>query len=323
MIRVLRPGLLTTVQDLGRPGYRAWGLPVAGAIDPLSLAAANLLAGNAPGTAALELTLLGGTFRFEVEATAALAGAEMGGRLDGVPVPSGSSFRAPAGATLELGPATLGVRAYLAVRGGIDVPPVLGSRSTYTRAAVGGLEGRALRAGDALPVGAARGRAPGPRRLGAEDRPGLPEASDTVRLRVLPGPQEDRLPADALAALLATSWTVTRLNDRMGYRLDGPPLRLEGGADIVTDGLLPGAVQVASDGRPMILMMDAQTAGGYAKPVTVIAPDLRWLGQARAGHRVRLVLVTMEGALAAVRESRAEVEGLARRLGVDGRGGDR
>jgi antagonist of KipI len=323
LIAVLRPGLLTTVQDLGRPGYRAWGLPVAGAVDPLALAAANLLAGNPPGTAALELTLLGGAFRFEAGAAAALAGAEMGARLDGVPVPSGSSFRAPAGSTLELGPATLGVRAYLAVRGGIDVPPVLGSRSTYTRAAVGGLEGRALRAGDVLPVGKARGRAPGPRRLSPEDRPGLPGAGDTVTLRVLPGPQDDLLPADALAALLATPWTVTNLNDRMGYRLDGPPLRLEGGADIVTDGLLPGAVQVASDGRPMILLVDAQTAGGYAKPVTVIAPDLRWLGQARAGHRVRLARIGMEEALAAVRAEREAREGLARRLGTAGRGGDR
>ncbi len=320
MIAVLRPGLLTTVQDAGRPGHRASGMPVAGAMDRLALAASNLLAGNAPGAAALELTLAGGTFRFESPALAALAGADMRAALDGRPIPGGTSFQVPAGGVLAMGAAVRGVRAYLAVHGGVDVPAVLGSRSTYGRAGVGGHEGRALRAGDRLPVGASTGAPPEPAALAPGEWPEIHPPGGEVELRLMPGPQDDLVHPEGMEALLSTRWTVTALNDRMGYRLDGPPVRLLAGADIVTDALVPGAVQVSNDGRPIVIMVDGQTAGGYVKPGVVIGPDLRRLAQARAGDGVRFRRCDMEEALRALAEERALVGRLARRLGREAGG---
>lgn len=316
MIEVLKPGLLATVQDAGRPGHRASGMPVAGAMDRLALAAANLLCGNGPGAAALELTLLGGAFRFEEEGYAALAGADLRAALDGRPLAPGCAFRVPAGATLALGPAARGVRGYLAVRGGIDVPPLLGSRSTYVRAGFGGFQGRPLRAGDRLPVGRAGGPCPPPRALRPGELPGPPPPGATVALRLLPGPQEELLDPEGWAALLATAWRVTPANDRMGYRLEGPPLRLAGAADLLTDALVPGAVQVPGSGLPIVMMADCQTTGGYPKPGAVIGPDLRLLAQARAGDAVRFVRCGQEEAVAAVAEERALLARLAARLGA-------
>jgi len=311
VILVEKAGPLATVQDLGRPGHRASGMPLAGAMDRWALAAANLLAGNPPGAAAVELTLTGGTWRFEDEALAALAGADMGATLDGEPVPAWSSFRAPAGARLRLGHAAAGVRCYLAARGGVDVPPVLGSRSTYTRARVGGLEGRALRAGDRLPVGAGAGSAPEPRGLPRED---IPPCGGPVCLRTIPGPQEDRFRRGAVGAFYSSSYRVSPANDRMGYRLTGPELAHANGADVVTDPLLPGAVQVPGSGEPIVLMADAQTTGGYARIATVIGPDLRLLAQARAGDEVRFRRVSQAAAVAALRAERAALRALARAL---------
>jgi len=319
VIAVVRPGLLCTVQDAGRPGWRAFGMPVAGAMDRLALAAANLLAGNDPGAAAIELTLAGGTWRFEAPALAALAGADLSATLDGAPLPSWSSFLAPAGSTLAFGVPRAGVRAYVAVRGGIAVPPVLGSRSTYTRAAVGGLEGRALRAGDRLPVGRPRGRAPPPMAL-QED---VPPCGGSARLRVLLGPQQDRFTEEGLAAFLETSWKVTPQNDRMGYRLDGPPVRLRGAADVLTDPLVPGAVQVTGNGLPIAMMMDCHTTGGYAKIATVIGPDLRRLAQARPGDELRFAACRQADAVAAIRAERDWLAALARRIGRAGASGRR
>jgi biotin-dependent carboxylase-like uncharacterized protein len=312
VIEVLKPGLLTTVQDLGRPGHRAFGVPVAGAMDRLALSAANLLAGNPPGAAALELTLLGGSFRFAEETLAALAGGDMTARLDGAPLPPWSSFRAGAGAVLSLGPATRGVRVYLAVRGGIDVPAALGSRSTYTRARLGGLEGRALRAGDRLPVGEHRGPAAAPRELVGDLAPLPPVPGSEIHLRVLLGPQEDAFTAAGLRTFRETAWSVTHQNDRMGYRLEGHPIAHAGAADILTDGLLPGAIQVPQSGQPIVMMADAQTTGGYAKIATVIGPDLRRLAQARAGDRVRFLAVAQAGAVRALRAERDLLARLAR-----------
>lgn len=322
MIAVVKAGLLGTVQDAGRPGWRAFGMPVAGAMDRLALAAANLLAGNEPGAAAVELTLAGGTWRFEAPALAALAGADLAASLDGSPLPPWSSFLAPAGSTLAFGGARAGVRAYLAVRGGIAVPPVLGSRSTYTRAAVGGLEGRALRAGDRLPIGRPEGRAPPPLALGPGE---TPPCGGGARLRVLLGPQEDRFTEEGIATFLGTAWKVTPQNDRMGYRLDGPPVRLRAAADILTDPLLPGAVQVTGSGLPIAMMVDCHTAGGYAKIATIAGPDLRLLAQARTGDEIRFAACRQAEAVAALRAERAWLDGLARRLAraAGGRAGTR
>lgn len=301
MIEVVAAGPLTTVQDLGRPGWRAFGMPVAGAADRQALVAANLLAGNPPGAAALELTLQGGAFVFAEPAYAALAGADLRATLDGAPVRAWSAFPVRAGARLALGAAVAGVRAYLAVRGGVDVPPVLGSRSTYARARVGGQEGRALRPGDRLPVGAASSAPAGPRALGPS---AVPRYEGQLELRVLLGPQDDAFTARGCETLLGADFRVTDRSDRMGWRLDGPVIELAGGADIVSDALLPGAVQVPGDGRPIVMGVDAPTVGGYAKIATVIGPDLARLAQARPGAVVRFRRVAEAEAVEALRHER-------------------
>jgi biotin-dependent carboxylase-like uncharacterized protein len=312
VIAVVKPGLLCTVQDGGRPGHRASGLPVSGAMDRLALAAANVLVGNDVGAAAVELTITGGSWRFETPALAALAGADLAAALEGAPLPPWGSFLAPAGSTLAFGAARTGARAYLAVRGGIAVPRVLGSRSTYTRARVGGLEGRALAAGDRIPTGRPRGRAPAPLTLEPGD---VPPCGGGARLRVLLGPQQERFSEHGVATFLRSAWTVTPQNDRMGYRLAGPPVQLRGGADILTDPILPGAVQVSGDGLPIALLVDAQTTGGYAKIATIIGPDLRLLAQSRAGDEIRFAACDQAEAVAALRAERDFISRLARRVG--------
>ena len=302
MISVLKPGVLTTIQDLGRTGFRAFGMPMAGAMDVRSHSIANVLAGNSPEAATLEMTLLGGTFRFERPAYVALAGADMQPKLDGVRVANWSAFPVEPGSVLALGSAADGCRAYLAVRGGIDVPVVLASRSTYVRATVGGFNGRALTAGDLLPV-----RNPRPSGLRARVLPRemVPSRRADLTLRVLVGPQDERFTAEGMATFLESAYTVTNRNDRMGYTLEGPPIRHSNGPDIVSDGLLPGAVQVPGSGMPIVLMADCQTTGGYAKIAAVIGPDLPELAQSRRGDTVRFVQCTMEEAVAA---RRADVE---------------
>ena len=316
-IEVVKPGLLTTVQDEGRPGFRAFGMPVAGALDQRAYALANLLAGNPPGAATLEMTLLGGVFRFDRDAYVGIAGADMVPALDGASVPSWSGFLVRAGSVLAFSSARDGARCYLAVRGGIDVPLVLGSRSTYTRARVGGLHGRSLAAGDALPCGPSSLRDAAPRRLPAR---AVPRYGRELRLRVLLGPQDDRFLPEGVATFLEAAYTVTNRNDRMGYQLEGPVIRHRGGPDIVSDALLPGAVQVPGSGTPFVMTADSQTVGGYAKIATVIAPDLDALAQAKRGDVVRFARCSVEAAVAASRR-RAEQLELAARLFAHRAGG--
>lgn len=283
---VIKPGLLTTVQDRGRLGFRAFGLSPGGAMDSLAARVANLLAGNGPDAALLEMTLLGGTFRFQSRAYVAVCGADMDGRLNGVPVRNWSAFAVPAGGELTFGHAAHGCRAYLAVRGGICLPPVLGSRATFLRAGIGGFGGRALRVADLIPFAKQSGAMPGPRFLPAQLVPDYP---DEIRLRVLPGPQDDLFTPEGVRTFFSSVYTVTPRNDRMGYCLSGPPIRHRSGADIISDALCAGAVQVPGDGLPLIMTADHQTTGGYAKIGAVIGPDLFRLAQARQGTRVRFV----------------------------------
>jgi biotin-dependent carboxylase-like uncharacterized protein len=310
VISLLKAGLLASVQDLGRPGFRDAGMPVAGAMDRHALACANLLVGNPPGAAAVELTLVGGTWRFEADLLAAVTGADLGATLDGAPVGPWASFRAGAGSLLAFKPARIGVRAYLAVRGGIDVPVVLGSRSTYARAAVGGFQGRALATGDRLPVGVAAGPGPAPLALSPAE---VPPSGGGATLRVLLGPQDDRFTEEGIATFLSSGYRVTPQNDRMGYRLEGPPIAMRGAADIITDPLVPGAVQVPGSGQPIVMGADAQTTGGYIKIATVIGPDLRLLAQARAPDLLRFARITQEEAVQALLAERAGLAALARR----------
>ncbi|MEW6546521.1 MAG: biotin-dependent carboxyltransferase family protein [Bacillota bacterium] len=292
LIRVVEGGLLTTVQDLGRFGYQALGVSPAGAVDEYAFRLANWAVGNPPGAAALEITLVGPRLSFTRETLVAITGADLGPVVDGEPFPMWKAVTVPAGGTLAFTGGARGCRAYLAVAGGIDVPPVLGSRSTDLLGRFGGLEGRALRAGDELPIGAPPAGA-GPRPIPPELVPLYPEH---VLARVVLGPQEDHFTSEGLRVFLGSCYQVTPQSDRMGLRLEGPVIRHRGRADIVSDGMPAGAVQVPQDGRPLVVLANRQTVGGYPKIATVISADLWRLAQLRPGCRVSFRAVTPEEA---------------------------
>ena len=284
---VLQPGPLSTVQDLGRPAHQHLGVPAGGAMDPVALRIANRLAGNPPGAAGIEVTLSGFEAEFLVPTAAAMAGADLGFELDGEPLLPGRGFLARPGSRLRAGGRRRGCRAWIAVHGGIDVDPVLGSRSTYLPGGFGGYCGRALRAGDEVP---ARGGLPPGWSPQCAPPPLLPPegpAGEPTPLRVVLGPQDDAFTPDGLSEFLSAPYAVSSQADRMGCRLEGPPVAHRAGADIVSDGVAWGAVQVPGDGRPIVLLADRQTTGGYAKIATVVGVDLGLLAQVLPGDAVR------------------------------------
>jgi antagonist of KipI len=301
MLEVLEPGLFTTVQDLGRPALAHYGIRHAGAADRLALAASCLLAGEPAGSAALEMTLLGATFAVRADCLVGIAGADMGieVRDEGHSLPPGGSYRLRAGTTLTCGAALDGARTYLALGGGIRADRVLGSASTDTSAALGGLDGRPLRTGDILE--SARGPFPA-----VDERrwpPGM--ASSGVRLAAEPpviavtrGPHADRLGAGVIEGLGEAAWIVSARSDRVGVRLDGPrlPVTDDGSGDLVSLPMIVGAVQVPPDGSPIVLSVDAPTIGGYPVAAVVIEADLPVLGQLRPGDEVRFAWVDAETA---------------------------
>lgn len=315
VLRVTSPGTLTTLQDLGRRGWLRFGVPASGAMDPVGLALANALVGNPLGTAALELTLAGAGFAVENgPVRIAVAGGEFPLALDGETVAGVRSHWLEPGRTFSLASARAGARAYLAVEGGFRVEPVLGSVATHVRSGIGGWQGRALRAGDALPLDKAAAEPGVERALPAGfKRPGHP------RVRVVLGPQDDRFTAAAIETFLAAEYAVTNQADRMGYRLTGPKLEHAKGPDIVSDAVAPGSVQVPGFGEPIVLLADRQTTGGYPKIATVIGADLPALGQRRPGERLRFEAVTVEAAQAARRDLKAWLEKLPSLLVPAGR----
>lgn len=290
-IVVVSPGLFTTIQDLGRPGHRDAGVPLSGAADPVSLRIANRLVGNADQAAALECTLLGPDLRFERDAVVALAGATFPG------IPSGTAMHIAAGKTLTLGHATAGCRGYLAVAGGIDVPAVLGSRSTFSAARLGGLRGLPLVAGDVVPVGVAHSAVT----LGAQERPSVPRSpGEAFTLRIIPGEHV----AIGGAALWSATHTTSSRSDRMGVRLEGPPLGSgEVPGSLPSVAVLPGTVQLPPDGRPIVLLADAQTIGGYPVIGHVIAADLPLVAQLRPGDQIRWQKTTIDEAHRVLRDA--------------------
>lgn len=301
-LTVVKAGMLTTVQDLGWRGHRAQGLPVSGAADSFALHLANLLVGNPENLAALEFTLIGPHLRFSHDTLVALCGAQFGDWPHDQPV------RVAAGTTLTLGAARRGCRGYLAVAGGIDVPPILGSRSTYLRAGFGGLEGRALREGDTLRITAVERRPAG--RWHIDERI-APAYSPEPTLRVIRGAQSDEFSE----TFCSESYRVTPRSDRMGVRLAGPALARRTAVDLLSAPAVPGTVQVPPDGQPIILMADAQTIGGYPQIAHVISVDLPLVAQLRPGDSVRFREVKLgeahecwmarERALATLREGLA------------------
>ncbi|GGG82586.1 allophanate hydrolase [Salipiger pallidus] len=287
---VLQAGPMTSIQDHGRHAHKRFGVPAAGAMDRPALDLANALCGNAPEAAALEFTGLGGTFRAGADMLCAVTGGECQITVEGKTVPSYESFRVSAGDTLRIGALRGAVWGYMAVAGGIDVPQVLGARATHLRFALGGIDGRPLAAGDTLPVGEAE---PG---IGLRPREVPAPASAELPIRIVAGPQDDYFDADTLALLTSAVFTVSPQRDRMAMALDGQELRAAQGHDIVSDGIVPGAIQVPASGRPMVLMADAQTTGGYPKIATVASVDLPRLAQLPTGATFRFELVSRDRA---------------------------
>lgn len=306
LFEVLDPGMLTTVQDRGRYGYQRYGVPVSGAMDSFALRAANRLVANPDTAAALEMTLLGPRLRVLAATTIALAGADLGAVIDGQPLPLWESVSVHEGAALWFQGPRDGIRGYLAVAGGIDVPIILGSRSTYLRSRLGGLEGRALVSGDVL-EGVQTAAPGGHRTFPADQRPAY---GHDHPLRVVLGPQDDRFTSEGLLTFFCSTYQVTPQSDRMGCRLTGPPIEHRAGPDIVSDGSPLGAVQVAGDGMPIVLMADRGTAGGYTKIATVISADVARLAQATPGDRVHFQPVTVEEAHEILRERERMLETL-------------
>lgn len=318
---VVRPGLLTTVQDLGRVGYQKYGVPTSGAMDRTALRVANLLLDNEEGLAGLEATAEGPTLRALLELVVAIVGADMQPLVDGRPVECGTAIGIRSGQTLELRRARRGLRAYLAIAGGIDVPVMLGSRSTCLPAAFGGVQGRALREGDRLSIGPV-GRQPmvlSGRRLPSG---WVEPISEVLTVRVVLGPQEDRFIPEGIRTFLSGSYRLTPQMDRMGVRLQGPPIAHRSGADIISDSTPLGAVQVPSDGQPMILLADRQTTGGYTKIAVIVQEDIFRLGQATSGQVVRFRQISAFEACAALRAYEGRFDTLRRawqsRLGEQG-----
>jgi biotin-dependent carboxylase-like uncharacterized protein len=315
-LRVLAPGLLTTVQDLGRAGYQRLGIAVSGALDPVSLRAANALAGNPPGAGALEIAYIGPTLAVEADdvrpafvgAPASIEILEDASATSGRQVDTMRSVLLRRGEVVRIGSLSGGAVLYVAVEGGFDIAPVLGSVSTYIRGGFGGWHGRALVAGDQLPL----------RRMQASEREELRleglDLERPQRFRVILGPQSGHFSQRGIETLLASEYTVSAESDRVGMRLDGPPVEHARNADMTSDGIAPGSIQVPANGQPIVLQVDRQTTGGYPKIATVISADLPALGRLPIGAKVSFEPVTLEVALALRRKLVAEIEGIYDRL---------
>ena len=295
VLHIVKPGLLTTVQDLGRYGYQASGVPVAGPMDTFSHRLANQLAGNAIDAATLEVTLIGPDVIVEADTTIAIAGAQFEVTCDDRPVGLGASFAVTRGQRLKFGRIVQGARAYIAVAGGVQTPPVLGSRATHLVSRMGGHSGRALQAGDRVPIGNNSRPRPHRKSVGLT----LPSKGRAL-LRVMPGPQADWFQSDALRAIASVSFRISPQSNRMGYRLQGPPLVRAREDELISEPLGIGAIQVPAAGEPILLMADRQTAGGYPKIGYVISADLPIAGQLAPGDFIEFHVCTHQEAVTAL-----------------------
>ncbi|MHA7239622.1 5-oxoprolinase subunit C family protein [Arthrobacter sp. TMS1-12-1] len=303
---ILEPGLATSVQDRGRFGHYNVGIPQGGAMDQLSASMANALVGNTAGDAVLECAYLGPRFTTDTDAVIAVTGAPVEVRVNGTPVDEWSRLSLAAGDEVSFGMLSGGTRYYVAARGGIDVPEVLGSRSTYTLGALGGLQGRTLKAGDTVPVGVASGSLPSMDAIPEELRPGYPKE---VTVRIMPGLYDHRLTAEGMETLVSAAWTLTPVADRTGLRYSGPDLEWKprtqpfgAGSDpsnIVDAGYAIGSIQVPGGKEPIVLHRDAVSGGGYAMVATVISADMDVVARSAPGTLTHFEPVTMDQALAA------------------------
>ena len=304
---VVHPGVLTTYQDLGRRGFRQFGIPLSGAMDAVALRAANLLAGNEEGEVGLEVTLMGLKMKALSSLLIAVSGGDLNFTINSEYQSPWKNYRLKAGDVIHFRSRRSGFRAYLAVRGGLEAPSFMGSSSVFQR----GLMGCPLREGDRLEVKTAKGKtvpefqAP-PRQLLIRSDPGS--------IRVILGPQEDRFSEEAVSHFLNGTYRIKSQSDRMAYRLEGPKINPRGKADIISEPLMPGAIQVPNDGTPIILLADGQTTGGYAKIANVISADIPILAQKAPGEQVRFEAVDLERAYEALEQQEKFILRLKRAL---------
>ena len=282
---IVNPGLYTTVQDRGRWGFQEFGMPVTGAMDDYSFRVANILVGNDEYEAALETTLNGPEIYFNTDAVAAITGANMAPRINGHIVPMWRSLKLSKGDVLSFEMTREGARGYIAFAGGLDIPAVMGSRSTFSRGGIGGYEGRKLQTNDEI-------------NLGNMDIPieqlrnrliplqYIQEYKKRCIVRAVPGPQDDCFTEESIEKFFNSEYEVTNEADRMGYRLSGPVLEHKNGADIISDGINLGSIQIPGHGMPIVMMADRQTTGGYTKIATVISTDISLMAQLKPGDKV-------------------------------------
>jgi antagonist of KipI len=310
-IKVLSPGFLTTVQDLGRYGYGRFGVPVSGAMDRFALCAANQLVGNPWGSAALEFGIEGPLLEFDEDCVIAVTGAGFSLQVQGKPMPMWTSIIIRHGWRVQIIKEGKGTWSYLGISGGINLAPVLSSQSTYLRGGFGGMGGAALKNGDLVPTT----RQPyGLGELAGHEIPVTlrPKYNESPTLDVILGPQEERFTQEGIDTFLANAYSLSLTSDRMGYRLEGPPVKHSAGADILSDGMVFGSVQIPPNGQPIIMMSECPTTGGYTKLATVASVDLPVLVQATPGtSRIQFRICTVEAAQARLRELYAGLKNAA------------
>jgi len=310
VFEVVRPGPLTTIQDLGRYGYQQYGVPPSGAMDNYALRLGNLLVKNDEAATCLEITLFGLQLRVLTDTIVAITGADLAATLNNSPISLWETIAIHQGDIISFPRLKSGCRAYLSVAGGFQIPRVMGSAATYTRASIGGFEGRTLRTGDRLHTGKSIPAAVG-RKVPSKY---IPVYGHQIELRVIFGPQDDHFTEDGIHTFLHSEYTVSTRADRMGYCLEGPQIQHTAGADIISDGIPLGAVQIPGDGLPIILLTDRQTTGGYTKIATVISIDIPKLAQAKPGDKVRFTQVTEREAHTALRKYEQKIQTVKRLL---------
>ncbi|PRR78258.1 KipI antagonist [Clostridium liquoris] len=292
-LKVITPGLLTTVQDKGRIGYQQFGMPVAGAMDEYSLRLGNILLENEEYEAALEVTMLGPEIEFNIDTAIAITGGNLQPKINDIEVEMWRTLKINKGDKLSFGKVKDGLRSYICFYGGMDIPKIMGSKSTYAKALVGGFNGRALKSGDELQL--IKKQEDFNHILNRKIKEAyIPKFTGSYNIRVILGPQEEYFTEGGINTLLSSTYEVTNECDRMGYRLSGEKIEHREGADIISDGIALGSIQVPGHGMPIIMMADRQTTGGYTKIATIISPDIAILAQAKPGDKINFTKVSVK-----------------------------
>ena len=302
-IKIMNGGFMTTIQDMGRYGYQETGMAVSGVMDTRAASLANILVGNDENEAVIEVTMMGPTMVFTADNLVAVTGGDLGAKVDGNPMPTYEAVLVRCGQTLSFSGLKSGARAFIAFAGGLDVPVVMGSKSTNLKSKIGGIEGRKLAPGDEIGFCAPKKWLPNmpKRKLSVPDF-----SAKEHTLRVILGPQNDHFMQRGIDTFLNSTYTITNEYDRMGCRMEGNLIRHKNGGDIITDGISFGAVQVPSHGNPIVMMADHQTTGGYTKIANVISVDLPILAQCMPGHKIRFQWVTVDKAQKLYRAEKKE-----------------